>query len=109
MKYIRTKNGVYEVDGYDDRGVCICNGKTFYRDEYIKQADTIKELCDCLMFVDNDEQKDFLITEVDEDNLNYYDKKNETCYGCIKVKLPNGAIRIEPVAKSNKNGEFELI
>ena len=52
MKYIRTENGIYKVDGYDDRGVCVCSGKTFYRDEYIKQADTIKELCDEFVLVE---------------------------------------------------------
>lgn len=104
MKYIRTENEIYDGEKYNadyllDRGL----GKV------IKQSDTIKELCDCLMFVDNDKQKDFLITDVNEDNMNCYDNKKETCYGCIKIELSNGAIRIEPVAKLNENGELELI
>ena len=57
MKYIRTKNGIFEVDGYDDRGVCVCGGKAFYRDEYIKQADTIDELCDSFVIRENKKNK----------------------------------------------------
>lgn len=50
MKNIRTKDGVYEVDAYDNAGTCIVGGfdnrKTFYKDEYLKMTDTIEELCD---------------------------------------------------------------
>ena len=112
MKYIRTKDGVYEATDWNEDGSCWClnDGGTYFRKEnIIAKADTIKELCDCLMFVDNDKQKDFLITDVNEDNMNCYDNKKETCYGCIKIELSNGAIRIEPIAKLNENGELELI
>ena len=49
-KFVRTKNGIYKVDAYDNAGTCIVGGfdnrKTFYKDEYLKMTDTIEELCD---------------------------------------------------------------
>ena len=112
--YIRTKDGVYEVKKEE----VLCGTKFYHlekdehfnpiRDEFvIKEADTIEELCDYLMFVDNDEKEDILITDVNEVNITY--SKNETCYACLKIKLSNGAIRIEPVAKFNEKWSFELI
>ena len=76
-----------------------------YEPEDYKIADTIEELCDCLMFVDK--LNNFVITEVNEINISY--SENETCYACLKIKLPNGAIRIESVAKFNEKWSFELI
>ena len=50
MKYIRTKEEILKVDGYDNRGVCLIKtntyDKTYYKEDYIKMADTIEELCD---------------------------------------------------------------
>ena len=114
-KYIRTKDGIFEIEKIekyflDESQKLFINNTmriAFKENEVLKQADTIEKLCDCLMFVDNDEEKDFLITGVNEININY--SKKETCYGCIKVELPNGAIRIEPVAKFNEKWSFELI
>jgi hypothetical protein len=116
--YIRTKDGIYEVKKVET----LC-GVKFYdyetredfvnriREEQInKSSEDPSELCDSLMFVDNDEEKDFLITEMNKDNLNYYDPKEETCYACLKIELPNGAIRIEPVAKFiYEKWEWELL
>lgn len=113
-KYIRTESGIiYVGDLIKDEYGNYCDPKNYETDmevsnEYIiKEADTIEELCDCLMFVDNDEKQDFLITGVDEINITY--SENETCYACLKIKLPNGAIRIEPVAKLNDKWWFELL
>ena len=51
MKYIRTKNGIYEVvDTYEVSYVIGYTKDGFekkvYKEEIIKQADTIEELCD---------------------------------------------------------------
>lgn len=59
-KYIRTKDGVYEVVGFDEE--CIIpspiikmNGKLTHCSGYknYKQADTIEELCDEFVLYDN--------------------------------------------------------
>lgn len=105
MKYIRTEDGILKVDGYDDRGVCVCSGKTFYRDEYIKQANTIEELCDW-----------FFLEGANGNPINYkkfYTAKRSKermqiehdLYGVIHIK-GKGLIY---VAKLNDNGELELL
>lgn len=99
--YFDENEGHYS--GYDGKGGHSCD--FIEEKDIINQADTIDELCDCLMFVDEDE--DFFITQVYKTNIPYYQKDGK-CFGCIKIKLPNGAIRIEPVAKM-KNGELMLI
>ena len=110
MKYIRTKDKIigYEkiFETSENLSQLNIDGKIYDKFDWAVQGDTIDELCDCLMFV-YEAIDDFLITEVEAKNMTYYD--NETCYGCIKVKLPNGAIRIEPVAKLNENGDMVLI
>ena len=78
---------------------------SFNESEILKQGDMLEDICDCLMYVDKKE--DFLITEVVKENMVYY--PSETCYGCIKVKLPSGAIRLEPIAKMNRYGGLELL
>ncbi len=101
--YFDENEGCYSE--YDGKGGHSCD--FIEEKDIIKQGDTIEELCDYLMFVDNDEKEDILITDVDEINITY--SKNETCYACLKIKLPNGAIRIEPVAKFNEKWSFDLI
>ena len=58
MKYIRTKNGIYEVVdtyevsyviGYTEDGF----EKKVYKEDVIKQADTIEMLCDEFVLYDN--------------------------------------------------------
>lgn len=111
MKYIRTKDGILKVDGYDDRGVCVCRGKTFYRDEYIKQADTIEELCDGFYLDDGQEEfcLDDVFTNFDKFKSSYiYNNKYHIVkyegYGFIKTS--KGLIY---VAKMNDEGKLCLI
>ncbi len=113
--YIRTKEGIYDVTYWnkDDYGYYtyfeddFCAPKHYiYEDDIINKSENLIDLCDCLMFVDKD--KDFIITETNKENLNCYDDKKETCYGCINIELPNGAIRVEPVTKV-VNMEMELL
>lgn len=129
MKYLRTTDGIYRVNLIPEKNDIYAYIITYVKDsnnhltgakrpitqeskfedlgEIINEADTIEELCDYLMFVDNDEKEDILITDVDEINITY--SKKETCYACLKIKLSNGAIRIEPVAKFNEKWSFKLI
>ena len=44
-----------------------------------------------------------------QDYVKTANKHKVTHYACIFVKLQNGAIRIEPVAKMNEQGELELL
>ena len=113
MKYIRTKDGIFEVDGYDDRGVCVCGGKAFYRDEYIKQADTIEELCDgviekclsgnrfCPIEIFNKQEAIKCI------NIDINKGYKEFYYGIFVED--NSKIDFISVAKMNENGDLVLI
>ena len=104
MSYIRTKDGIYELS--DGLGKTPKEVQSALMTKDYKQSDTIDELCDCLMIIDED--GDFFITQVYKINIPYY-IKDKKCFGCIKIELPNGAIRIEPVAKMNEAGKLVLI
>ena len=104
MKYIRTKDGIYEYVDYDNE--CIIpmpiikyKGQLTHCDEcdIIKQADTIEELCDEFVVEDN---YDFAIFN----NLKLARQTKGTCYGAIWTN--KGLIY---VAKMNDKGELELI
>ena len=112
MKYIRTKDGIYEVVGFDDE--CIIpspiikiNGKLTHCSGYknCKQADTIDELCDKFVVRDG---FDKYCLEIDS---NYESLKNNNwltgdwvVYGAIWTD--KGLIY---VAKMNENGALCLI
>ena len=102
MKYIRTKDGIFEVDGYDDRGVCVCGGKAFYRDEYIKQADTIEELCDEFVYAFKDNRP----VIVDEEQIKTLTLLNQLKFVYGAIWTDKGLIY---VAKLNEKGELVLI
>ena len=128
MKYIRTKDGIYEYVDYDNE--CIIpmpiikyKGQLTHCDEcdIIKQANTIERLCD--EFVDTSELKTtntggWLYDEFDSKNkcliyyaederrtipLNEFDDLSKI-YGAIWCEWG-----LKYVAKINKNGELELI
>lgn len=105
MKYIRTKDGIFENDFvhltlYGD-GKCVMEYKgRFYEPPLeLKQADTIKELCDCFVFTDS--LNSFYQIEEDE---NAVSGEDIICYGAIWTD--KGLIY---VAKMNEEGEFELL
>ena len=85
MKYIRTKDGIYEYVDYDNE--CII----------VKQADTIEKLCDEFVFEETYPSglKRHIITE---------DVAVGTQFGAIWTD--KGLIY---VAKMNDNGELELL
>lgn len=113
MKYIRTKDGVYEVEWNED-GSCWClnNGGAYFRKEdIIAQADTIEELCDEFVIIErygekryfHRDKKSFIKDYIGDKHidmvLRYY-----TIYGAIWTD--KGLIY---VAKMNKDGELRLI
>lgn len=116
MKYIRTKDGIYEYnnsyiieddvlylvvfnDKYTDYGV---NGK-YSRGKVISQADTIEELCDEFVFICEDFDKPQLVIPM---NFEYCKKtfKHTEIYGAIWTD--KGLIY---VAKMDNEGKLELI
>lgn len=106
MEYIRTKNGIYEVVdtyevsyviGYTEDGF----EKKVYKEDVIKQADTIEELCDRFVAETCDNTK-FWIESTLENAKMYCGIKN--IYGAIWTS--KGLIY---VAKMNENGVLCLI
>lgn len=115
-KYVRTdKEIIYVGDLIKDEYGNYCNPKNYETDmevsnEYIiKEADTIKELCDVFKNV-NVYAGTISFTNYINFELARFNKSEEaTLYGYIYIILPNGAVRIEPVAKMNEKGCLELL
>lgn len=107
MKYIRTKAGeIYDIDDLyicdelNDKPYGVKNSSwVIYKESIIKQANTIKELCDEFVYVD-EEIKQFLVS----DDLDIYKAKQLKVFGAIWTD--KGLIY---VAKMNQNGELELL
>ena len=116
MKYIRTKNGKVGYTLYDyldddfvlyTKDEIIC-GLT--KEEVLKQADTIEELCDEFVCESNEEGNDFFTSYKDKwamlrDNFWVKYKEHYNFYGGIRIKN-KGFIY---VAKMNNKGDFELL
>lgn len=107
MKYIRTKNEIYEVVKEGDEWVdiisnferkmkCHCVIK---KHAIINQADTIEELCDEFVAIDKETGHKDLVDYFDYNSL----EKNEY-YGAIWTGWG-----LKYVAKMNEKGELELI
>ena len=112
MKYIRTKDGVYEIDRYyeprdyywvkQDCEQPICG------DEIIKQSDTIEELCDELVQVN--ENGGVILTQLSQCEIKEILSKYKVLffpanyYGAIWTER-----ELKFVAKLNEKGELELL
>ena len=114
--YVRTKDGVYEVVGFDEECIIpspLIKVKNNYgeekithccKDDIIAQSENLEELCDMFILIENaDGQKIHSINYTLCDDLRN-NKDNEGIYGAIWTD--KGLIY---VAKMNENGEFELI
>ena len=118
MKYIRTKNGVYEYLGEDNIGWrrLRLEGKFIVKQdpnvEIIREAKTIEELCDCFVLSMSPRAwRIFNKPLVERENLSeirdlisWYGQHSETMYGAIETD--KGLIY---VAKANEKGELELL
>lgn len=115
MKYIRTKDGIYESEkvSCDDKYVYKYEVRPIWcvnqdQEEIISQADTIEELCDEFVLVAPYRfRKPKTATELDKDfdEMRYfYTDKDDTIYGAIWTD--KGLIY---VAKMNAEGELELL
>jgi len=113
MKYIRTKDGIYEVKCETDITYELNTQSMLYRvykSEVIKSADTIEELCDrfVIEYKDHNEQrilKTFMRVEMAFMKHERYELKHiKAIYGAIWTA--KGLIY---VAKMNDKGELELL
>jgi len=100
MKYIRTKDGIFETIN-QSLYLLYIDGESL--EKVIKQADTIGELCDCFIY---ENEKDGKIVEK---ILTYAG----ILYSTGDYRLKYGAIWTDKgliyVAKMNEKGELELL
>lgn len=122
MKYIRTKNHIYDIDNlyvaeelngkpYCVKGTCLC----IYKDRIIEEADTIKQLVDVYIetwFGRSSTVKGKYIFDGEEGGLRknlFFTSKDMEIYGAIWVTGEQGEPILKSVAKMNKEGELELL
>lgn len=112
-KYIRTKDGVYEVEKKLSYCYLDKNDNEYLFEDILSQADTIEELCD--EFVVKYNSFNPIIHDTLEET-EYLDKmvkiKGYTIYAAIwiEIKLPDGTnvFRLEPQAIMNDKGKLVL-
>ena len=109
MKYIRTKYGIYNAIKEFKIGDMIgvpYNGLV----KIIAQADTIEELCDEFLLIDEKYKHDFFIDHYYDEIIDIYNDEKERVYRQRKLF---GAIWTDKgliyVARMNSKGELELL
>ena len=101
MKYVRTKNGISAME--EEIIECVIKPN----DIHFTQADSIEELCDVFIVIDEDKKRNIYLKEdgwtfdMMQDLGMWSDR---TCYGAIWTD--KGLIY---VAKMNEDGELELL
>ena len=116
MRYIRTKEGKI-FENHDNLQIinnALCymqNGKVWLiLGEVLKQADTIEELCDEFLLIDEKYKHDFFIDHYYDEIIDIYNDEKERVYRQRKLF---GAIWTDKgliyVAKMNSKGELELL
>lgn len=116
MKYIRTRNAIYEDFGTDNLGWrrVIRGNRThilYPEEKIIGEANSIKKLCDEFVAFEND----FLVPRLEFKNIN--ENVLDAFMHCVELDCPNadlyGAIWTNKgliyVAKINEKGELELL
>jgi hypothetical protein len=124
MKYIRTEKGIYEVVGADscsylnappEMYYITSDNKNILKSKVIAQADTIEELCDCVV-IKRTNTKTNVTFYVEYPMEHYQDVKlamidNHLDY--IKIDYVKFGIWTDKgliyVAKMNEKGELELL
>ena len=118
MKYMRTESGIYEVFSSNSRsskflyptkkGLKLCQRENWR----CRFADSIEELCDAFIIIDEDKKKSVYLKEdswtfdMMQDLGMWSDR---TCYGAIWIYAGSGAPTLKSVAKMNDKGELELL
>lgn len=121
MRYIRTKDGIYEINWFDADNFGDEKGDIHSNCEIISEADTIEELCECLVVRNRAINRRFIYSKDGfrkrvkrnktnkwgrdnyEDRLKYLLEYNDV-YGAIWCEWG-----LKYVARMNSNGEFELL
>jgi len=115
VNYVRTKYGIIDIRGWIDYGtyyqIWVDENRKVWLDkeDIIKESDTIKNLCDCFKNVSEYANQFSFTTYLDFEQARFNKNDHQTLYGYINIVLPNGAIRIEPVAKMNEEGNLILL
>ena len=130
MKYIRTKDGIFEVANErtitEFQVIDHLHNRAFLKDEILAQADTIEELCDEFVYIKDGVVNQYLTIDFKHKREDEYcSLRNkltangiaETTKGISKYELEKGELKFAIwtdkgliyVAKLNKNGELELI
>ena len=121
MKYIRTKNGIYEIKQYSftEKRIYVKNHGKLNKKCCLKQANSIEELCDVLIIKTKDyrgfkgklELVDLRIASGSSVDLHDYlisqMKPNDLFdFAYLGIETDKGLIY---VAKMNEKGELELL
>ena len=110
MKYIRTEDGIFEVDFVEYSTYYHTIGwNIFEKEQIIAQANTIEELCDEFVVKHIKNEKAYVAdeykkAEILKDRQKVFEYGVEAVYGAIWTD--KGLIY---VAKLNENGKLELI
>lgn len=121
MKYIRTKDGIYEVEkkerAYFEGQPLLyyCKSKSSLVEEknVLNQADTIEELCDIYVIVNKETKQPLPLTPAsrwtfDEARAHSIYEESEL-FACIWVFNSNRVPTLKPVAQLDDKGELELL
>lgn len=109
MKYIRTKDGIYEINWFDADDFGDEKGDVHSNCEVINQDNTIEELCDEFVLYDAD-TKQYCVLE-----KGFYHRFDEECKKTLHIanRYIYGAIWTDKgliyVAKMNEKGGLELL
>lgn len=117
MKYARTKNGyiinltkvapnIKDPKKSKDLRIYL---KSYGFGEIVKEADTIEELCDYFAFYNDFDPKYAELSFFRSVSfVRLWAKRHEELIGYIVIEK-KGAKTLEPVAKTNDEGEFEFL
>ena len=119
MKYIRTKNGLvlYVSEKITDiygTYYLYDNDTKWFESEIIKVADTIEELCDEFVAVrksDNAKRLGKIDCIWFKEQTGWIGRLEDykSIYGAVWIEGPDGEPILKPIAKTNDEGELELI
>lgn len=127
MKYIRTKDKIYEVnekemiacpndDGTTDVYFKLKSNKVVNRNDVIKESDSLEKLCDHLVVI---EKGSSMLPTLQHRFLGdlflgygydrFFQENKIEVYGAIWTKGEDGEPLLKSVAKMNSEGELELL
>ena len=119
MEYIRTKDKIIDTADCEEGFLCKqkcwqpLKGFLVYEQDIVKQADNIKELCDCLVVKTKDDKMPYIESMSELKNLKMLNDFGGAYGNNLGIEFVYGAIWTDKgliyVAKLNDKGEWELI